>query len=154
MAPKNSNLVFFFYFYNFFGAWEPRTKIPQKVLGSNLGSGSSWLQKIAKFIFKFFGAWEPRTKIPQKVLGSNLGSGSWWLQKVKKIHCFIFWGRGTKIASQDFLGDLGSWFPGFKKLQNYSIKFLEPGNQEPRSSRKTWGAILVPDPGGSKKLQN
>ena len=40
--------------------------------------------------------------------------------KFKKIF-FVFGqalGPGTKIASQDFLGNLGSWFRGPKKLKN------------------------------------
>ena len=39
-----------------------------------------------------------------------------------------------------------------KKIEKYFWNFLEPGNQEPRSPRKSWGAILVPDAGGSKKI--
>ena len=38
-----------------------------------------------------------------------------------------------------------------KKLEKHLFNLLEPGIQEPRSPRKSWGAILVPDPGGSKK---
>ena len=64
----------------FFRAWEPRTKIPQKVLGSNLGSGSWGLQKIRKINFVIF--WNPGAKIASKDFLGDLGS---WFPGSKKF---------------------------------------------------------------------
>ena len=54
---------------------------------------------------------EPRTKMGQKVSQSNLGSRGTKIQKKKNLIFGQALGPGTKIASQDFLGNLGSGGP-------------------------------------------
>ena len=58
----------------------------------------------------------------------------------------ISWNPGTKIASQDFLGDLGSRFPGSKKFKK--IRAWEPRTKIPQ---KVLGSNLG---SGSWGLQN
>ena len=108
--------------------------------------------KKEKIIFQSLGT---KNQDPPECLGGQ----SWFrilgAPKIRIFFVVFFWNPGTKIASQDFLGDLGSWFPGSKKIKikNQFFNFSDPGNQEPRSPTKSWGAILVPDLGGSKKLE-
>ena len=51
----------------------------------------------------------------------SLGEQSWLRilgppENLKNDVFNVFWNPGTKIAPQDFLGDLGSWFQGSKQF--------------------------------------
>ena len=102
--------------------------------------GSEGLQNIKQYIVLIFGSLGTKNQVPPESFEKQS-----WFQGL-----LIFWSPGTKIASQDFLGDLGSWFPRSRNLTKYFFIFWKPGNQEPRSPRKSWGAIWVPGTGGSK----